>query len=97
MQVKLHIVPGIRYPPRDPAHRFNPEIGCLQGFDEEGGSQSKLVKTIEQKSQAVLFPVALAKDNRLGNRGQFWVLEITTDAELGIDGDTDLDRFREDS
>jgi hypothetical protein len=91
--MQLHILPRAGYPSRDAAHRLTTEIGGLQSFDEKGGADPELGETMEQETEAVLLPVNLSQNDGLGDRGQFRIVEITTDAEFGIDGDAYLGGF----
>jgi len=93
MQMQLHVVSRSGYPPRNLPHRFIAEIGGLQSFDEESGTDAELRKTIEYKTEAVFLSADHPQNNGFSNRCHFRITEITTDAELGVYSYTDLDWF----
>jgi hypothetical protein len=84
MQMQLHVVSRSGYPPRNLPHRFIAEVGGLQSFDEESGTDPKLRKTIEYKTEAVFLSADLPQNNGFGDRSHFRITEITTDAEFGV-------------
>jgi hypothetical protein len=91
MQMQLHVVPCIGYPPRNPLHWFITEVSGLQSFDEESGADVELPKTIEHKTEAVFLSGDRPQNNGFGDRSHFWITKIATDAELGVYGYTNLD------
>ena len=91
MQMQLHVVPGIGYPPPNLPHRFITEVGGLQSFNEESGADVKLCKTIEHKTEAVFLSGDRPQNNGFGDRSHFWITKITTDAEFGVYSYTNLD------
>jgi hypothetical protein len=93
MQMQLHVVPRSGYPLRDLPHRFIAEVGGLQSFDEESGTDAELRKTIEYKTEAVFLSADLPQNNGFGDRSHFRITEISTDAEFGVYSYTNRDWF----
>ena len=93
MQMQLHVLSRSGYPPRNLPHRFIAEIGGLQSFDEESGTDAELRKTVEYKTEAVFLSADLPQNNGFGDRSHFRITEITTDAKFGIYSYTNLDRL----
>src|SRR5215469_8675110 len=90
MQVQLHVLSCLGYPSRDIPHRLVTEVGRLQSFDEEGSAGPEFGEIIKQETDAMLLSVNLPENHGLADRKKFRIVEITTDAELGIDGNAYL-------
>jgi hypothetical protein len=93
MKMQLHVVSGVGYPPRNPAHRFITEVGGLESFDEESRADVELRKTVEHKTEAVFLSADRPQNNGFGDGRHFRIIEITTDAEFGIYSYANFDRF----
>src|SRR5262249_34436418 len=93
MQMQLHIVPRTGYPPRNPLHWLITEVGGLQSFEEESGTDAESRKPLEYKTEAVFLSADRPQNNGFGDGSHFRITKITADAEFGIYRYTNLDRF----
>src|SRR5215469_18223561 len=85
MQMQLRIVSSLGDPSGDAPHRFVAEISCLQRFDKEGGLDPEFGKTVEQKPQPFFLFSNPPQYNRLGDRCQCRVLEISPYAAANVE------------